>query len=190
MDYKQTEIADCIIIYPKRFPDERGVFFELYNDHRYLENFIHMRDGPGNPLGSILIQSKWRQTNCSVSNRHVVRGIHVTPFAKLVTCVLGHVWDVVVDMRKESPTYLKWVGIDLAHDKDVEPTQVYVPPGCGHGFFAYEEGSVLIYQQNGTYDPYVETTIHWRDPTLAIAWPDAEDYIVSRKDELGEYVRR
>ena len=189
MIYEKTKISDCVIIRPKVFHDNRGSFFEAYSSKNYLETFINEREGPGNPLGSILIQSQWRQTNCSVSAYGVVRGIHIVPFAKLVTCLHGHVWDVVVDMRPESPTYLQWVGVGLdSPTRGDQTTQIYVPPGCGHGFFSYEDDSVVMYAQTGIFDPKVESSVNWRDKKLDIKWPFCSNYILSPKDEAAPHL--
>ena len=191
MHYLKTLVNDCLVIYPDRHSDDRGAFFELYNEHRYIERFIGLRDLSNPKMDNIatnILECRWLQTNCSVSNRNVVRGIHLASYAKLVTCVLGRVWDVVVDLRVMSPTYLKWFAIDLAHDRNAEPTQIYVPPGCGHGFFSYEDISVVVYQQTGQYDPVNEKCINWRDPTLKIEWPEAPEYILSQKDNEAPYL--
>lgn len=164
---KQTKINDCFIIKPQTYPDHRGVFFEVYNK-----------------AGFGIADVEWQQMNCSASHLGVVRGIHIVPFAKLVTCVHGYVWDVVVDMRKDSPTYLTWVGIDLQASK---PTQVYVPPGCGHGFMAFEP-SVVVYAQTGVYDPKLESSVNWRDPKINVDWPYSYEYIVSPKDSEAPFL--
>ena len=190
MKYDKTKINDCLVIHLDLYRDKRGMFYESYNHLRYLKTFINTDggpawEGPGNPIGEQIVQSSWRQTNCSISHKGVVRGIHIAPFAKLVTCVSGYVWDVVVDMRKDSPTYLTWIGVDLMSDY---PKQVYVPPGCGHGFMSFENGSVVTYSQTGLYDPKLETSVNWRDKKLNIYWPRDYDYILSPKDEEAPFI--
>jgi dTDP-4-dehydrorhamnose 3,5-epimerase len=106
MDAITTKIKDCVVFSHAKHCDERGFFVELYN---------------ANSCG-IMGHQDWRQINCSHSRPNVVRGLHIAPFAKLVTCVKGHVWDVVVDMKT-----LQWVGVDLS---DREMNQIYVPPNC------------------------------------------------------------
>ena len=111
----QTKIPDCIIYKPEFHKDKRGGFFELWNSND--------------------VPIDWKQVNCSISKKNVVRGIHVAPYAKLVTCLYGHIWDVVVDLRKDSPTYMQWLGVNLKYPQRKEQIfakQILVPPGCGH----------------------------------------------------------
>lgn len=160
---KRTEVAEVFgaAVYDSaRHHDHRGFFQEVYSSQRY--------DG---------FQAV--QSNISRSERNVVRGMHIAPFGKLCTCVNGLLFDVVVDVRKDSPTYKGWFGIWLG---DHESKQLYVPPGCAHGFFSAKTGTMLLYYQDGLYDPKVESLLHWRDPEIGIEWPWADDYILSEKD--------
>lgn len=152
-----TNVKDAIIVYLARFHDERGFFEELYSITD-LPNF------------------KCVQVNCSHSVKHVLRGMHVAPFAKLVHCVKGSILDAVVDMRKDSSTYLEWHIIMLS-EKDRQ--SFYVPANCAHGFLALEE-SYVVYAQDGLYDPNTEYSIHY--DSLGITWPTG-DFIVSDKDK-------
>jgi dTDP-4-dehydrorhamnose 3,5-epimerase len=112
--------------------------------------------------------------------------------------VYGHVYDVVVDMREGSPTYLKWIGVNLEafpYDYSDTTTQVYVPPGCAHGFMSRCDNSVVVYMQSGTYDPKAERSVRWDDPTIGVKWPQPVEernlnakYIVSQKDQSAEFV--
>ncbi len=167
----ETPVKDAFVIESERHSDHRGFFQEIYN-----ETFA---PGATPPL----------QINWSYSRENVVRGIHKVPFYKLCTCVAGELWDVVVDLRKDSPTYLKWYGIWLNPEKT---KHLLIPPNCGHGFFAATEGTVLIYIQGGGYDPAVQESVHYKDPTLNITWPQPSEgsgYIVSDKDLLAPYVK-
>jgi dTDP-4-dehydrorhamnose 3,5-epimerase len=166
-----TPIAGCHVIHMDRYPDSRGSFVELFNERRYQESELA---GP------------WKQLNCSHSRKNVVRGIHIVPFAKLVTCVKGRVFDVVVDMRPSSATYLRWFGEYLSEENAV---QVHVPSHCGHAFMAVEPDSIVVYAQDAEYDPAAETSVHWRDETIGIAWPDADEYLVSAKDQAAPRVQ-
>lgn len=157
MKIKDLQV-DCIT----RFDDKRGFFEVLYN-------------------GKILPEIK--QTNCSFSVQNVLRGIHVTPFAKMVHCVKGKILDVVVDMRIDSSTYLEHETIELS---DNNLKLVYVPEHCGHAFLALED-SVVVYFQNALYDPRVERIINYADPKLKISWPKA-DYILSDKDKNAPFL--
>lgn len=166
MEAIKTKIKDCVVFSHARYKDERGFFVELYNSASW------------GIMGGQEVH--WRQINCSHSRPNVVRGLHIAPFAKLVTCVKGHVWDVVVDMQS-----LQWVGVDLTSEL---MNQIYVPPNCAHGFLALEE-SVVVYSQTGTYDPKVETSVNWRDPNIGVTWPVREEYIVSPKDQAAPFVQ-
>lgn len=106
-----------------------------------------------------------------------MRGIHVTPYAKLVNCVVGKIFDVCVDLRKNSPTYLKYTSAILDGTK-----QLYIPANCGHGFMALEDYNVVVYLQEGTYDPEVDKSLFWADKTIGVKWPDEEKKIISDKD--------
>lgn len=147
--YDTVTVCDAFVCESVRFHDERGFFEELYSQ----------KDMP---------QFKCLQLNCSRSKEDVLRGLHIVPFAKLVRCVKGRIFDVVADVRKESKTYLKWYGIELSEQNQLS---LYVPANCAHGFLALEENSFVIYAQDGIYDPKLESSVHFADPTLAIKWP-------------------
>jgi len=123
------------------------------------------------------------QVNVSHSYRNVVRGLHVAPFSKSCTCLRGCLFDVIADVRKDSPTFGKWFGIWLT---DQNCKQVYVPAGCAHGFFTAENETILLYHQDGLYDPSKEYVINWRDPRLGIKWPYAEEYVLSERDRTAK----
>ena len=167
MNVIETEVKGCLLFEPQKYTDERGYFVELFNQSRYGVWFD--------------LVPRWQQVNCSKSHKGVVRGLHVAPFAKLVNCVKGRIFDVAVDPRPDSPTYLKWVGYELSEESGM---QLYIPAGCGHGFMALEE-SVVVYLQDSIYDPKAESSIHWQDPIFAISWPCDKGYIVSDKDEVA-----
>jgi len=164
MKVTNTEVKDCLVFETQSWPDERGYFRELFNQARY-------------ELGR-----DFKQVNCSVSNKDVVRGLHIAPFAKLVSCVKGRVFDVAIDPRPNSPTYLKWTGTELSPENG---KQLFVPPFCGHGFMALEDDSIVVYLQDSTYDPKVESSIHWKDKTFAVTWPYSKSYVVSQKDDFA-----
>lgn len=158
----QTAIQDCYIIEMDRHYDGRGFFQETYVDATYKN-----------------ARSRWLQSNWSVSKEGVIRGIHVSPYPKLITCVSGKIFDVIIDLRKQSPTYMKKVYIWLSPN---EASQVFVPADCGHGFYSAEENSMVVYQQGGRYTPSKEKRIKWNDNILAIEWPASEQYILSELD--------
>lgn len=177
MELIETTIKDCVVLVPDRFLDARGSFEELYNEDRY---------GEALRARGIELPREWRQVNLSSSRRNVVRGLHIAPFAKLVTCVRGEVYDVVVDCRGPSPRSWQWTGTKLS---ETNRQQVYVPAGCAHGFMALGEDNLVIYQQTATFNPKLERSFHWRDNGLGIEWPPADEYIVSAKDQQAPPLR-
>lgn len=163
-----TNIPDCIkaVEVPRHF-DSRGFFQEVYNEDKYRSL----------PSPDYATPNVWRQVNWSDSKKNVLRGLHVAPYAKLITCVKGSIYDVVVDMRVASPAYLKWYGTRL---DAVHPSQLFVPPWCAHGFVALEDATVM-YLQTETYGPDKEWTVRWDEPEIGVMWP-VVDPILSDKD--------
>ncbi len=161
------QVADAYVLKFKRFSDDRGYSQEIFSTTKY--DGLHIR-----------------QTNISSSNANVVRGMHVAPFSKLCTCVRGALWDVVADVREGSPTCGNWFGVWLTEGNC---KQLFIPGGCAHGFFSKCDDTILIYSQDATYNPAVETEVNWRDPTLNIQWPPAEEYFLSDKDKNAEFLK-
>ena len=162
---RDTAVAGARLLSPDVFADERGFFKEMYATAKYRA------------LG---IPDEFVQDNVSVSARNVLRGLHGDPEnSKLVTVLRGNVWDVIVDVRKGSPTYLAWEGFELSADNHA---QLYIPKGCLHGFLTLTDDVVFIYKNSALYDPQREFAHRWNDPTLAIPWPLTSDPIVSPKD--------
>lgn len=156
-----SEVEGAFVLEFDRFSDNRGYFQEVYSvkkDEYCLPSY---------------------QINVSCSKKNVVRGMHVVPFSKLCTCVQGSLFDVVADTRPHSPTYLGWYGVWLTEENR---KQLFVPAGCAHGFFAGEDDTLLLYLQDGTYNPQTEQEVNWRDPQLNIVWPPATEYVLSEKD--------
>jgi dTDP-4-dehydrorhamnose 3,5-epimerase len=168
MNFINTNIEQCTIAIMDRHHDDRGFFQELYEQEKYKDQ----------------IKDNWQQTNWSFSNKNVLRGIHVANYAKLVTCISGKIWDLVVDLRPKSPTFMNHIGVELNPD---EPKQVYVPPGCGHGFVALENNSSVVYMQTGRFAKEGESTIMYNDPNLNIIWP-GENHIISDRDKNGKFI--
>lgn len=166
-----STVKDAMVVVMDRHHDDRGFFQEIYEE----DNYYHGLDTPWLDANKRI---RWQQSNWSVSNKNVLRGIHVAPYAKLVTCVSGRIWDVVVDCRSKSPTFLKHFAIELHPG---EPKQVYVPPGCGHAFLALEDNSSVIYMQSGRYAKEGEIPVIYNEPNLNIPWP-GENYILSERD--------
>jgi dTDP-4-dehydrorhamnose 3,5-epimerase len=168
-DVKVTrlEIPGLVLIEPDLFHDARGLFFETYHIRRYVEAGLSER---------------FVQDNFSRSVRGTLRGLHFQePNAqgKLVMVVEGAVYDVVVDIRKGSPTFGRWQGVDLSSDNY---RQLYVPPGCAHGFCVTSEHAAVLYKCTELYSPPDERGIIWNDPALAISWPVTAP-LLSAKDQ-------
>ncbi|THF63136.1 dTDP-4-dehydrorhamnose 3,5-epimerase [Pseudothauera nasutitermitis] len=166
-------IPDVFVFTPRIFGDERGFFFESYNEHSFQE--------------ATGLETRFVQDNHSRSARGVLRGLHyqIEPHAqgKLVRASLGAVFDVAVDIRPHSPTFGQWVGETLSADNK---KQMWIPPGFAHGFLTLTEHAEFLYKTTDFYSPEHERCIAWDDPKLAIAWPlDGIDPILSSKDRQG-----
>lgn len=171
IDVFTTSLTDARVIVPAVFADERGFFKESYSRPKYA---------------AIGVVDDWVQDNVSRSARNVVRGLHGDPrMAKLVQVVSGRAWDVIVDLRADSPTYRRWEAFELSADNH---RQVYIPAGFLHGFLAQSDDVVLAYKQSALYDPSSEFAINWRDPSLGIAWPLDGEPILSAKDANAPYL--
>ena len=172
MNVKPLAIRDVLLIEPKVFGDERGFFFESFNQKAF------------NELTGLDVQ--FVQDNHSRSAKNVLRGLHyqLPPKAqgKLVRAVVGEVFDVAVDIRKDSPTFGKWVGEVLSADNK---RQLWIPPGFAHGFLVLSEAAEFLYKTTDYYAPEFECCIRWDDPDLAIKWPIGERPQLSPKDLLG-----
>lgn len=171
MNVIKTNITDVVIIEPKVFSDERGFFLETFQADRY-------RDVVG-------IELPFVQDNHSRSAKNVLRGLHfqkTKPQGRLVRVVCGEVFDVAVDMRKDSPTYGQWTGVLLSEENK---RQVWIPPGLAHGFVVLSEVADFEYKCTDYYDPTDEGCLIWNDPTVAIEWPEGIEPILSTKDKLG-----
>ncbi|MFM4730076.1 dTDP-4-dehydrorhamnose 3,5-epimerase [Aeromonas salmonicida] len=170
MNIIKTAIPDVLIFEPKVFGDERGFFFESFN-HKLFEEAV------GYPVTLV-------QDNHSKSSKGVLRGLHyqLPPHAqgKQVRCVVGEVFDVAVDIRKSSPTFGQWVGVNLSAQNK---RQLWIPEGFAHGFLTLSEHAEFLYKTTNYYQPTAERSILWNDTTLAIAWPEiATSLTLSPKD--------
>ncbi len=164
-----TRIPDVLLIEPKVFGDDRGFFFESFNQKAFKE-------AVGQEINFV-------QDNHSKSARNVLRGLHyqLPPKAqgKLVRVVLGEVFDVAVDLRKDSKTYGQWVGETLSAENK---KQFWIPPGFAHGFVTLSETAEFLYKTTDFYSPEHERCIVWNDPELAISWPFSGEPLVSGRD--------
>jgi dTDP-4-dehydrorhamnose 3,5-epimerase len=170
MQITATAIADVLLLEPRVFGDERGFFFESWNEQQ-LDAATGRR-------------VRFVQDNHSRSAKGVLRGLHwqAPPHAqgKLVRVVRGAVFDVAVDIRPESPTFKHWVGIELSEQNH---RQLWIPPGLAHGFLVLSESADFLYKTTGYYEPRSERSVRWNDPDLGVVWPDAgSQVILSAKD--------
>lgn len=176
MKVTATAIPGVLIIEPRVFGDERGFFFESYNQQAFDE-----------AVGSKIV---FVQDNHSKSAKNVLRGLHyqLPPKAqgKLVRVVQGEVFDVAVDIRKDSTTYGQWVGQMLSADNK---KQLWIPPGFAHGFLALSETAEVQYKTTDYYAPGYERCIAWDSPKIGINWPLAVTPLLSAKDSAGEPLR-
>ena len=162
------------MIMPKVFGDHRGFFLETYHTRRYKEAGI---------------ACDFVQDNHSQSVKGTLRGLHYQVNrvqAKLVSCIMGEVWDVAVDIRPESPTYGQWVGVVLSEENH---HQLFVPEGFAHGFQVLSDGAQILYKCSDFYSPPDERGILWSDPDLAIDWPDKGTPVLSEKDAVNPRFR-
>jgi dTDP-4-dehydrorhamnose 3,5-epimerase len=167
-----TDIPDLKVIEPKVFSDDRGYFLETWNAQGFAQAGLNWT---------------FVQDNQSKSRRNVVRGLHYqiqSPQAKLVRVVTGAIYDVAVDLRRGSPTFGRWAGVELSEDNH---RMMLIPVGFAHGFLSLTDETQLVYKCTDFYASQHERTIMWNDPDLAIAWPlvAGEQPLVSSKDVLG-----
>lgn len=170
MKIEKTQINDLIVLTPEVFEDERGYFYESYNQQFFRENGLYMN---------------FIKDNQSYSVKNVLRGLHFqtkAPQAKLVRCVLGEVYDVVVDLRKSSETYKKWFGIKLS---DENKKMMFVPKGFAHGFLTLSDHAIFQYKCDELYIPQTDGGISYKDEELNIDWGvDINQLIISEKDRI------
>jgi len=171
MNVTPTAIPDVLVLEPKVFGDSRGFFFESFNQ-RVFDAAV------GSPVGFV-------QDNHSRSDHGVLRGLHYQieqPQGKLVRVVSGVVFDVAVDIRRDSATFGRWVGVELSSDNK---RQLWIPAGLAHGFLVLSESAEFLYKTTDYYAPSHERCILWDDPQLAIAWPLTGRPQLSAKDAAG-----
>jgi len=164
-----TAIADVIVLEPKVFGDERGFFYESFNARRFAE-----LTGVTDPFV---------QDNHSKSARNVLRGLHYQikqPQGKLVRVTAGAVFDVAVDLRQSSPTFGRWVGIELSSENK---RQMWIPAGFAHGFVVTSDSAEFLYKTTDYWAPEHERAILWNDPAIGIVWPTEAAPLLSGKDQ-------
>ncbi len=170
MNVIETGLPGVLILEPRVFGDARGFFMESYNRRRFAE------------LG---LPTEFVQDNHSRSARHVLRGLHyqiLQPQGKLVRVVRGAVYDVAVDLRRSSPTFGRWEGVEITEENK---RMLWIPPGYAHGFLVLSEYADFLYKTTDFYAPEHERCLLWNDPQIGIDWPMAGEPILSAKDKLG-----
>lgn len=167
-----TSIPDILVIEPIVFHDDRGWFYESFNERRFAE------------LSGINV--RFVQDNHSMSKRHVLRGMHYQiqqPQGRLVRVIAGEIFDVAIDIRKSSRTFGQWVGTMLSA---ANKRQVWIPPGFAHGFVTISGTAEVVYKTTEYWAAESERSILWDDPTLGITWPFESEPYLSEKDRKGK----
>ncbi len=166
-------IPDILVVQPQIFPDNRGFFFESYNQQKFT-------DKTG-------INVNFVQDNHSYSKQNVLRGLHyqiIQPQGKLIRVVVGSIYDVAVDIRKSSITFGQSVGYELSAENKL---QLWIPPGFAHGFLVLSEVAEVLYKTTNYYNSQGDRCILWNDPDLAINWHLVAPPILSGKDQAGKF---
>ena len=172
MKVTPTKIPEVLIIEPSVFGDDRGFFFESFNQQAF-------NDAIGQNVQFV-------QDNHSRSTKGVLRGLHYQiqqPQAKLVRVIQGTIYDVAVDLRKSSATFGQWVGTELSDDNH---RQIWVPAGFSHGFVVLSESADVLYKASDYYAPKHERCLAWNDTNIGIRWPISNEPILSEKDRQGK----
>ena len=172
MEFERTNIPGVIILKPKVFGDERGFFMETFRSD--------LLAGAG-------IAGQFVQDNHSGSQQGILRGLHYQirqAQGKLVRTVAGDIFDVVVDLRRSSPTFGHWLGVELSVKNK---KQIWIPPGFAHGFYVLSEWAEVVYKTTDYYAPEWERSLLWNDPALGIEWPllHGQPPVLSKKDARG-----
>lgn len=172
MNIVETALPGVMIVEPRVFGDDRGFFFESWNADAFAKGGLDLR---------------FVQDNHSKSAKGVLRGLHYQnpdPQGKLVRVVAGAVYDVAVDLRRSSPHFGKWVGVELSADNK---RMLWVPPGFAHGFLSLADGTEFLYKCTALYQPAAEHSLLWNDPAIGIEWPlDGIEPQLSGKDAVGK----
>lgn len=167
-----TSLPEVLIIEPQVFGDSRGFFYESFNARKFAE--------------LTGVQAEFVQDNHSKSGKNILRGLHYQiqqAQGKLVRVVSGEVFDVAVDIRKSSPNFGQWVGVNLSAENS---RQLWVPPGFAHGFVVLSEQAEFLYKTTDYWAPEHERCLAWNDPEIGIDWPISEAPLLSAKDQIGK----
>ena len=181
-------LSGPLLITPQVFGDERGFFYESWNEHRF-RHYLISAGVPASKAEAL----QFRQDNHSRSSRGVLRGLHFQlspePQGKLVRCSVGEIFDVAVDLRRDSPTYSQWVGAELSAENH---QQLWVPVGFAHGFLTLSELAEVQYKASGFWNRDCERSLHWDDPVLKIAWPleraNVQEPLLAAKDSEAPFL--
>jgi dTDP-4-dehydrorhamnose 3,5-epimerase len=176
MEFFPTRIPDVLLIKPQVFSDQRGFFVEIYREARFRKHGI---------------DHSFVQDNHSLSQRGTLRGLHYQvrqAQGKLIRVVVGEIFDVVVDIRRSSPTFGHWVGEVLSAQNKY---QLWIPPGFAHGMYILSEIAEVIYKMSDYYAPEWERTLLWNDPDIGIEWPllEGQELVLSEKDKQGKLLQ-
>jgi len=164
----ETDIDGVLIVDPTVFVDDRGFFLESFNKARFEEETGVVRE--------------WVQDNHSRSSKGVLRGLHFqnpNPQGKLISCLMGAIWDVAVDLRAGSDTFGRWVGTELSSENH---RQLWIPEGFAHGFLTLSGSAEVMYKATAFYEPSCDRSLRWNDPDLNIDWPMDGAPVLSAKD--------
>jgi dTDP-4-dehydrorhamnose 3,5-epimerase len=174
MEVIETKLKGVLVLQPKVFEDARGYFFESYNENLFKQAGLHLN---------------FVQDNQSLSQKGVLRGLHFqnNPHAqgKLVRVITGAVFDVAVDIRKSSPTYGQWFGMEL---NEKNKTMMYIPEGFAHGFATLQDNTIFSYKCTNFYNKASEDCLLWNDPDIGINW-NLENPLLSEKDLQGKRIK-
>nr|WP_314576040.1 dTDP-4-dehydrorhamnose 3,5-epimerase [uncultured Pseudomonas sp.] len=175
MKVSESELPEVLIIEPKVFGDDRGFFYESFNAKAFAD--------------ATKLDVQFVQDNHSRSQKGVLRGLHYqieNPQGKLVRVTAGKVMDIAVDIRRSSPHFGKWFGLELSAEN---AKQLWIPPGFAHGFVVLSDYAEFLYKTTDYYTPTAERCIRWDDPDLAIAWGLSEAPTLSAKDQVGKSLK-
>ena len=173
-EFKKLNVKDVQLIIPKVFNDERGFFLESFKKSDFIANGIY---------------DEFNQDNHSKSSKGVLRGLHFQRApkaqAKIVRCIKGKIFDVAVDLRKNSPTFKKWVGEILS---DENKHMLYIPEGCAHGFVVLSDTAEILYKASNEYSKEHDGGIRWNDNEVNVAWNIDFEPILSEKDKVQPFL--
>ena len=167
MEFAPTALPGVLLITPKVWSDARGFFLESWNESAFEQAGVNVH---------------FRQDNHSRSVRNVIRGLHYQlnrPQGKLVRCTRGAIFDVAVDLRRSSPTFGRWIGLELS---EINHHMLWIPPGFAHGFLVLSEEADVQYKASELYDAKSDRVVLWNDPQLAIEWPLSGSPVLSGRD--------